>query len=85
MNITKTQLTRIERLSNDRNLCLKLLREARQNYYKTFDPYSLYDNQKFWKKVKQLFSGTIKTTASVHLLENNEIISKDKSVAEIFN
>ena len=68
-----------------RNLCLKLLREAKTNYYKNLDPNSLYDNRKFWHTVKPLFSGTIKTSASVTLIENNEIISNDKCVAEIFN
>ena len=68
-----------------RNLCPKLLREAKTNYYKNLDPNSLYDNRKFWHTVKPLFSGTIKTSASVTLIKNNEIISNDKCVAEIFN
>ena len=35
--------------------------------------------------MKPLFSGKVKTTSSVTLLENNEIVSDDKAVAEIFN
>ena len=50
-----------------------------------FDPKSLYDNRKFWKTVKPLFSGTIKISTSMTLLENSEIVSNDKSASEIFN
>ena len=68
-----------------RNLCVKLLREAKREYYKSIDLKSLIDNRKFWKTVKPLFSGKVKTTSSVTLLENDEIVSDDKAVAEIFN
>ena len=61
------------------------MREAKQNYYRNLDPKNLHDNRKFWKTVKPPFSGTIKNSSSVTLLENNAIISNDKSVAEIFN
>ena len=68
-----------------RNLCVKLLREAKREYYKNIDLKSLYGNRKFWKIVKPLFSVKVKTSSSVILLENNEIISDDKAVAEKFN
>ena len=68
-----------------RNLCVKLLREAKREYYKNIDLKSLNDNRKFWKTVKPLFSCKVKTTSSVTLLENDEIVSDDKAVAEIFN
>ena len=35
--------------------------------------------------MKPLFSGKVKTTSSVTLLENDEIVSDDKVVTEIFN
>ncbi len=68
-----------------RNLCVRLLREAKRDYYANSDLKSLNDNRKFWKTVKPLFSGKIKTSSSVTLLENGELISDDKAVAEIFN
>ncbi len=68
-----------------RNLCVKLLREAKRDYYANIDLKSLNDNRKFWKTVKPLFSDKIKTSSSVTLLENGELISDDKAVAEIFN
>ena len=52
---------------------------------KHLDPKYLYYNQKLWKAVKSLSPGTLRTSASVTLLENNEIISKDTYVAKIFN
>ena len=68
-----------------KNPCMKLLREAKTNNYKNLDPKTLYDNRKFWNTVKPFFSGTIKTSASVTLFDNNAIISNEKCVAEIFN
>ena len=47
---------------NHRSLCVKLLREAKREYYKNIDLKSLSHNRKFWKTVKPLFSGKVKTT-----------------------
>ena len=68
-----------------RNICVKLLREAKRQYYKNLDLNDLNDNRKFWKTIKPLFSGKIQSSANVTLRENDEIISNDLAVAEIFN
>ena len=39
------------------NLCVKLLREAKREYYRNIDLKSLHENRKFWKIIKPLFSG----------------------------
>ena len=43
------------------------------------------DNEEFWKTVKPLFSDKIKTQNKIVLVENDEVISDDRQVAEIFN
>ena len=68
-----------------RNYCVKLLRKTKRNYYQNLDLKNLSDNRKFWKTVKPIFSGKVQTSSSVTLVENNQVISNDTAIAEIFN
>ena len=67
-----------------RNYCVKLLRKTKRNYYQNLDLKNLSDNRKFWKTVKPIFSGKVQTSSSVTLVENNQVISNDTAIAEIF-
>ena len=49
------------------------------------DQKSLLDNKTFWKVTKPLFSEKSKSNNKIILLENDNIISEDPKVAEIFN
>ena len=68
-----------------RNQCVKLLRKAKMNYYKNLDTTTVNDNRKFWRTVKPLFSDKVQVPTSLTLLENNNLISNDEEVAEVFN
>ena len=68
-----------------RNKCVKILRQAKINYYKNLDMKCLTDNRKFWKTVKPLFSEKIKASSKINLLENEVLVSDDREVADIFN
>ncbi len=57
-----------------RNKCVKLVRQAKLNYYKNLDLKALNDNSKFWKTVKPLFSDQIKANSSITLFEYRVII-----------
>ncbi len=48
-------------------------------------PSSICDNKKFWDTVKPLFSEKCVSSDNITLIENNEIVSDDKQVADIFN
>ena len=67
------------------NRCVKMLRQAKIDYYKTLDIKYLVDNRKFWKTVKPLFSDKIQAPLKIALLENEVLVTDDKEVAEIFN
>ena len=45
----------------------------------------LTDNRKFWRTVKPLFSDKIQTSTVITLPENDELVSDNKVVANIFN
>ena len=68
-----------------RNKCVKMLRQAKFDYYKTLDIKCLTDNRKFWKTVKPLFSDKIQASSKITLVENEVLVTDDKEVAEIFN
>ena len=68
-----------------RNLCIKLFRTEKKRYYNNLDVTLITDNRKFWKTVKPLFSDKIKSQSKIVLVENDEAISDDRQVAEIFN
>ena len=67
------------------NRCVKMLRQAKIDYYKTVDINCLMDNRKFWKIVKPLFSDKIQALSKIALLENEVLVTDDKEIAEIFN
>ena len=68
-----------------RNKCVKLLREAKNSYYGNLNLKLLTDNRKFWRTVKPMFSDKIQASTAITLLENDELVSDNKVVANIFN
>ena len=89
---------RLKRISNDhptqenveafkryRNFCVSLLRKEKKNFYNNLDISIMYDNKKFWKYIKPLFSGKSKSKSKITLIKGEEIISDEQKVAEILN
>ena len=48
-----------------RNKCVKLLRNAKFDYYRNIDLGNLTDNHKFWKTVKPLFSDKVQVNSTI--------------------
>ena len=89
---------RLKRISNDhptqenveafkryRNFCVSLLRKEKKKFYNNLDISIMYDNKKFWKYIKPLFSGKSKSKSKITLIKGEEIISDEQKVAEILN
>ena len=68
-----------------RNRCVKLFRQAKKDYYSKLDINLVTDNWKFWKTVKPALSDKFQSNNKIVLVEDDEIISDDIEVAEIFN
>ena len=68
-----------------RNLCVTLVRRAKQQYFSTLDLNFIADNKKFWKTVKPLFSDKIYQKDIISLTEYGKTITEDLPIAEIFN
>ena len=68
-----------------RNMCVKILRKAKYNYYQNLDLKNLTDNRKFWKTVKPVFTDKVQVSQSITHIENGEMVTNDLKIAEIFN
>ena len=72
--------------NKQRNFCSKLYKKERKKFYDNLDIKNITDNQKFWKTLKLLLSDKAKCGSSkINLVENDEILSTDKEIAEAFN
>ena len=67
-----------------RNLCVTLLRKAKKYYFSNLEP-KLITDKTFWKSVKLLFSDKITVKEMINLTENEEIISSDTDIPDMFN
>ena len=62
-----------------RNRCVKLLRNAKDSYFRNIDLSTLTDNRKFWKAIKPVFA-KVKTASSITSEENGEQIDNDRKI-----
>ena len=75
----------IEAFKRQQNYCNRLYHRARKDYCDKLDIKSITDNTKFWDTMKPLFSDKGGVRDRIMLVENDEIISESKEVAETFN
>ena len=68
-----------------RNLCVALVRRAKQQYFSSLYLSLISDNKKFQKKVKPLFSDKIYHKDIISLTEDGKNITEDLPIAEIVN
>ena len=68
-----------------KNLCSKLYKKERKNYYFTLNPRCITDNKLFWKTIKPFLTHKGETHKKITLIENGEILTEDKTVAETLN
>ncbi len=83
-NKTKRQED-IKRYRDQRNIVVKLNRNAKREYYRSIQAKSIKNDKKFWKTVKPLFSNANTMSEKINLIENGKILSNDEEIAECFN
>ena len=71
--------------NKQRNYCVGLFRNEKKKFYNSIDIKNITDNRLFWKTVKPFFSEKSHHYEKKILIENENIISNDKIIAEIFN
>ena len=68
-----------------KNYCSKLYKKERRNYYANLSHDNITDNKKFWKTVKPFLTDKGNSKQNIVLVQNENIISTDDSVAETIN
>ena len=75
---------RFKAYKKQRNLCTRLLRKIKFNFYNNLNPSRISDNKTFWKNVKPMFSDKKTFNTNINLVENKDIISDDNEIADCF-
>ena len=68
-----------------RNIVAKLNKTTKRKYYNTLDPKKYDMNKQFWKTFSPFFSSKSLHSEKLILIENNDIVTEDKSISEILN
>ena len=68
-----------------RNYCVSLMRQNKEQYYRSLNVNHITDNKNFWRVVKPNFSSKILGTNRVILRDGDKVISDTKGVADTFN
>ena len=68
-----------------RNFCVSLVKKEKKNYYNKLDLKIFDDNRKFWQGIKPLFSDKTKQKCNITIIENGNVTTEKKEVAEILN
>ena len=68
-----------------RNFCVSLLKKEKKNYFENLDTKNISDNKTFWKTVKPLLSNKCRLPVNVTLVKENDAISNNSRIADIFN
>ena len=68
-----------------RNFCVSLLRKEKKKFYNNLDIAVMFDNKKFWKYVKPLFTGKSKLKSGITLIEGDDVVTDEQKVAELLN
>ena len=74
-----------ENYKNQRNLCYSLLRRTKKQYFNNINLKDISDNKKFWKCVTPYFSEKGSASTKLMLIENEEILTNESMVANVFN
>ena len=71
--------------NKQRNYCVSLSRKTKKDFYNSLDVKKVTDNKQFWKTVKPFFSNKTINNEKITLIENEEVISADQKIADIFS
>ena len=68
-----------------RDVCVHLLKKAKNDYYENTGISKLTDSNKFWKTVKPIFGSKINSKNSITLVERTKIIQEEEELAQTLN
>ena len=67
-----------------RNLCVKLLRKCKKDFYNNLNVKRITVNRKFWQTIKPNFTGKTLRDERRTLVEGDKVITEEKHVVKKF-
>ena len=74
-----------KKYKRQRNLVVNMNRKAKREFFHSLEANRIDNDKKFWKVVKPIFSNSDPIGEKLTLIENGEIMSDDKAIAECLN
>ena len=68
-----------------RNICVKLLRKTKKDFFINLDVELLTENKQFWKTVKPCLTDKTLKGERITLIENEKVVSDERELVKIFN
>ena len=68
-----------------RNICVKLLRKTKKDFFINLDVELLTENKHFWKTVKPCLTDKTLKGERITLIENEKVVSDERELVKIFN
>ena len=68
-----------------RNICVKLLRKTKKDFFNNLDVKRVTDNKQFWKTVKPCLTDKTLKGERILLIENEKVESDEREIVKIFN
>ena len=68
-----------------RNLCVKITRKAKRDFYNQIDISAVTNNKEFWNTIKPLISDKSSLKSRITLVEDVKVVSNESDVAETLN
>ena len=67
------------------NICVKLLRKTKKDFFNNLDVKRVTDNKQFWKTVKPCLTDKTLKDERITLIENEKVVSDERGLVKIFN
>ena len=67
-----------------RNLCVKLLRKSKKDFYNNLNVKRITDNRKFWQTIKPNFTDKTLKDERITLVEGDKVITEEKHAVKKF-
>ena len=71
--------------NKQRNLCVKLTRKAKRDYFESLDLKNIDDNRKLWKTIKLFFTEKSVGNEKIILEKDNDILDDNKVIADSYS
>ena len=76
---------RTKKLQETTKFLYQSIKKREKKYLENFDTKTISDNKTFWKTVKPLLSNKFRFPVNVALVKENDIISDNGTIADVFN